>query len=197
MGNFALQIHYQIRIFCMNFTADCSINHNNTSHKILFPLLAFTAKNAVPNNQWTWLCQALLEVSMTIIVLWICVCADDWAAELAVKASNVHNKSSVIIHRYRHQHKLYKQQVFCKTKFHMHIDLSRDLGEMEKKLSVVFLGLLLLRICPNVLWYQYSNFSDLLFSNYNDRIFVIIAMVRNGTNVNTDKYWQILADFFF
>ena len=25
---------------------------------------------------------------MTTIVLWICVCADDWAAELAVKASN-------------------------------------------------------------------------------------------------------------
>ena len=52
------------------------------------PLLAFTAKYAVPNNQWTWLCQALLEVSMTTIALWICVCADDWAAELAVKASN-------------------------------------------------------------------------------------------------------------
>ena len=26
---------------------------------------------------------------MTTIALWICVCADDWAAELAVKASNV------------------------------------------------------------------------------------------------------------
>ena len=51
-------------------------------------LLAFTAKYAVPNNQWTWLCQALLEVSVTTIALWICVCVDDWAAELAVKASN-------------------------------------------------------------------------------------------------------------
>ena len=27
---------------------------------------------------------------MTTIALWICVCADDWAAELAVKASNVY-----------------------------------------------------------------------------------------------------------
>ena len=52
-------------------------------------LLAFTAKYGVSTNQWTWLCQALLEVSMTTITLWICVCADDWAAELAVKASNV------------------------------------------------------------------------------------------------------------
>ena len=51
-------------------------------------LLAFTAKCGVPTNQWTWLCQALLEVSMTTIALWICVCADDWAVELAVKASN-------------------------------------------------------------------------------------------------------------
>ena len=51
-------------------------------------LLAFTAKYGVSTNQWTWLCQALLEVSMTTIALWICVCADDWAAELAVKASN-------------------------------------------------------------------------------------------------------------
>ena len=25
---------------------------------------------------------------MTTIAVWICVCADDWAAELAVKASN-------------------------------------------------------------------------------------------------------------
>ena len=56
---------------------------------LLETLLAFTAKYGVPNNQWTWLCQALLEVSMTTIALWICVCADDWAAELAVKASNV------------------------------------------------------------------------------------------------------------
>ena len=51
-------------------------------------LLAFIAKYGVPTNQWTWLYQALLEVSMTIIALWICVCADDWAAESAIKASN-------------------------------------------------------------------------------------------------------------
>ena len=51
-------------------------------------LLAFTAKYGVSTNQWTWLCQALLEVSVTTITLWICVCADDWTAELAVKASN-------------------------------------------------------------------------------------------------------------
>ena len=74
---------------------------NQLSHKYsewvaildITTLLAFTAKYAVPNNQWTWLCQALLEVSMTTIALWICVCADDWAAELAVKASNESSKT--------------------------------------------------------------------------------------------------------
>ena len=30
----------------------------------------------------------LLEVSMTKIALWIRICADDWAAESAMKASN-------------------------------------------------------------------------------------------------------------
>ena len=47
-------------------------------------LLAFIAKYGVPTNQWTW----LLEVLMTTIALWVCVCADDWAAESAIKASN-------------------------------------------------------------------------------------------------------------
>ena len=51
-------------------------------------LLAFIAKYGVRTNQWTWLYEALLEVSMTTIALWICVCADDWAAESAIKASN-------------------------------------------------------------------------------------------------------------
>ena len=39
-------------------------------------------------NQWTWLYEALLEVSMTKIALWIRVWADDLAAESAIKASN-------------------------------------------------------------------------------------------------------------
>ena len=40
-----------------------------------------------PTNELD-LYEALLEVSMTKIALWICVCADDWAAESAIKASN-------------------------------------------------------------------------------------------------------------
>ena len=51
-------------------------------------LLAFIDKYGVLTNQWTWLYEALLEVSKTKIALWICVCADDWAAESAIKASN-------------------------------------------------------------------------------------------------------------
>ena len=54
-------------------------------------LLAFIAKYGVPTNQWTWLYEALLGVSMTKIALWIRVCADDWTAESAVKASNALN----------------------------------------------------------------------------------------------------------
>ena len=51
-------------------------------------LLAFTAKYGIPTNQWTWLYEALLEVSVTKIVLWIYVYVDDWTAKSAVKASN-------------------------------------------------------------------------------------------------------------
>ena len=52
------------------------------------PLLAFIDRYGVLTNQWNWLYEALLEVSMTKIALWIRVCADDWAAESAIKASN-------------------------------------------------------------------------------------------------------------
>ena len=51
-------------------------------------LLAFIDKYGVLTKQWTWLYEALLEVSMTKIALWIGVCADDRAAESAIKASN-------------------------------------------------------------------------------------------------------------
>ena len=51
-------------------------------------LLAFIDKYGVLTNQWTWLYEALLAVSMTKMALWIRVCADDWAAESAIKASN-------------------------------------------------------------------------------------------------------------
>ena len=37
---------------------------------------------------WTWLYEALLEVSITKITVWVRVCADDCAAESAIKASN-------------------------------------------------------------------------------------------------------------
>ena len=52
------------------------------------PLLAFIDKYGVLTNQWTWLYEALSEVSITKIALWIRVCADDWTAESAIKASN-------------------------------------------------------------------------------------------------------------
>ena len=51
-------------------------------------LLAFIDKYGIQTNQWTWLSEALLEVSMTKKVLWIRVCADDWPAKSAIIASN-------------------------------------------------------------------------------------------------------------
>ena len=54
-----------------------------------YTLLAFIDKYCVLTNQWTWLYEALLEVSMTKIALWIRVCGDDWAAESAIKASDM------------------------------------------------------------------------------------------------------------
>ena len=52
-------------------------------------LLAIVDKYGIPISQWAWLCQALLEVSMNKIALWINVCADDWTAEMSTIASNV------------------------------------------------------------------------------------------------------------
>ena len=46
-------------------------------------LLAIIDKYGVPISQRSWLYQALLEVSMNIIELWINVCAHDWTAERA------------------------------------------------------------------------------------------------------------------
>ena len=51
-------------------------------------LLAFIDKYGVLTNQWTWLYEALLEVSMTKIALWIRVCADDWAGQKCDKSCN-------------------------------------------------------------------------------------------------------------
>ena len=51
-------------------------------------LLTIVDKYDVPINQWTWMCQALLEVSMNKIALRINVYADDWTAELSAIASN-------------------------------------------------------------------------------------------------------------
>ena len=54
-------------------------------HKKLFEL---TSKYGVPINQWAWLYQALLEVSMNKIALWINACADDWIVERTIIVSN-------------------------------------------------------------------------------------------------------------
>ena len=68
--------------------AGVGVYPSENSHKTC-TLLAFIAKYGVPTNQWTWFYEALLEVSMTKIALWIRVYVDDWTAESAVKASNV------------------------------------------------------------------------------------------------------------
>ena len=62
-----------------------------TNSSSSYALLAFIAKYGVPTNQWTWLCQALLEVSTNTITLWIHVCVDDWAYKSAIKGSNDFN----------------------------------------------------------------------------------------------------------
>ena len=62
--------------------------HPNQSQTEFVSLLAFIDKYGILTNQWTWLYEVLLEVSMTKIALWIRVCADDWAAESAIKTSN-------------------------------------------------------------------------------------------------------------
>ena len=66
---------------CGPFTASVSINTAT--------LLAFVDKYGVSISQFIWLCQALLEVSMNKIALWINVCADDWTAEMSTIANNV------------------------------------------------------------------------------------------------------------
>ena len=45
------------------------------------PLLAIVDKYGVPIGQWACLYQALSEVSMNKIALWINVCSDDWTAK--------------------------------------------------------------------------------------------------------------------
>ena len=51
-------------------------------------LLATIDKYGILINQWAWLYQALLEVSLNIIALWISIDVDYWTAEMAVIASN-------------------------------------------------------------------------------------------------------------
>ena len=57
--------------------------------RIKSSLLAIVDKYGGTISQWTWLYQALLEVSMNRITLWINVRADDWTVEMSVIASNV------------------------------------------------------------------------------------------------------------
>ena len=54
----------------------------------MYSITSFIDKYGVPTNLWTQLYEALLEMSMTKITLWICVRVDDWEAESAIKASN-------------------------------------------------------------------------------------------------------------
>ena len=53
-----------------------------------FDIATLIDKYGVLTNQWTWLYEALLKVSMTKIALWIRDCADDRAAKSAIKAGN-------------------------------------------------------------------------------------------------------------
>ena len=73
---------HRLYIPCTSISPDSCTPLNSTS------LLAFINKYGVLTNQWTWWYETLLEVSMTKIALCIRVCADDWAAESAIKASN-------------------------------------------------------------------------------------------------------------
>ena len=61
----------------------------------LIALLAIIDKYGVLITQWTWLYQALSEVSMNKLALWINVCVDDWTAERAIIASNASGIYSV------------------------------------------------------------------------------------------------------
>ena len=53
-------------------------------------------KYGVLISQWAWLYQALLEVSMNKITLWINVCADDWTTKGPVIASNEYLKQLLV-----------------------------------------------------------------------------------------------------
>ena len=52
-------------------------------------LLAIIDKYGGLLRQWAWLYEALLEVSMNKISLWINVCVDDWTAEMAITALKI------------------------------------------------------------------------------------------------------------
>ena len=83
-------VHYRIHAekISRRVVVLISTAHAIFSTKSSVSLLAFIEKNSVPTNQWTWLYQALLKVSITKITLWICVYADDWADQSVIKASN-------------------------------------------------------------------------------------------------------------
>ena len=56
--------------------------------KKLRALLAIIDKYVIQISQWAWLYQALLEVSVNKIALWINVGTDDWSTERAILPSN-------------------------------------------------------------------------------------------------------------
>ena len=57
--------------------------------EVLMSLLAIIDKYGVSIRQWNWLNQALLEVLMTKISLWINDGVHDWTVERAIIAGNV------------------------------------------------------------------------------------------------------------
>ena len=77
MNKLELPNHF-VLYFTKNTNRIISIRH----------LLSIVDKYVIPINQWTLLCQSLLEVSMNKLALWINVCADDWTAEMSTIAVN-------------------------------------------------------------------------------------------------------------
>ena len=66
----------------------------------LKPLLAIIDNYGLVISQWTWLYQALLEMSMNKIALWITVHAGDWTAERAIIASNELSNVYILVNHF-------------------------------------------------------------------------------------------------
>ena len=62
---------------------------NKPRLRVCVSLLEIIDKYGVLISQWIWLYQALLEVSMNKIALWLNFSADDWTAKRTTIASNM------------------------------------------------------------------------------------------------------------